>query len=184
MDLKLRAQTALLHSTVYQSHNRLLLLSFLHCGLMPSIETYHSPHLLPFAYLRVEVVYSLRTPTFLHRRNIDRNAVHAHIFSFFNFRNFLVPFTANRSHRLPTLVFSMLYTVLFRVFAPSAHGIVALCACAALTVTLIQVPVCTQGMLTVLPMLCYRKRSTNSVSCSLLRLAPQCPHSLIINKCA
>ena len=44
----------------------------------------------------------------------------------------------------------------------------------------IQVPACTQGVLTVPPTLCYRKRSTNNVSCSLLRLAPRCPHSLVI----
>ena len=30
------------------------------------------------------------------------------------------------------------------------------------------------------PTLCYRKQSTNNVSCSLLRLAPQCPHSLVL----
>ena len=45
----------------------------------------------------------------------------------------------------------------------------------------IQVPACTQGVLTVPPTLCYRKWSTNNVSCSLLRLAPQCPHSLVYN---
>ena len=43
----------------------------------------------------------------------------------------------------------------------------------------VQVPACTQGVLTVPPTLCYRKRSTNNVSCSLLRVAPQCPHSLV-----
>ena len=43
----------------------------------------------------------------------------------------------------------------------------------------VQVPACTQGVLTVPPRFCYRKRSTNNVSCSLLRLAPQCPHSLV-----
>ena len=43
----------------------------------------------------------------------------------------------------------------------------------------VQVPACTQGVFTVPPTLCYRKRSTNNVSCSLLRLAPQCPHSLV-----
>ena len=43
----------------------------------------------------------------------------------------------------------------------------------------VQVPACTQGVLTVPPTLCYGKRSTNNVSCSLLRLAPQCPHSLV-----
>ena len=46
----------------------------------------------------------------------------------------------------------------------------------------VQVPACTQGVLTVPPTLCYRKWSTN-VSCSLLRLAPQCPHSLVRSPC-
>ena len=45
----------------------------------------------------------------------------------------------------------------------------------------VQVPACTQGVLMVPPTLWYRKRSTNNVSCSLLRLAPQCLHSLVIN---
>ena len=36
------------------------------------------------------------------------------------------------------------------------------------------------GVLAIPPTLCYRKRSTNNVSCSLLRLAPQCPHSLVL----
>ena len=60
----------------------------------------------------------------------------------------------------------------------------AFCACAALTVTTIYtykfLHALTQGVLTIPPTLCYRKRSTNNVSCSLLRLAPQCPHSLVI----
>ena len=55
-----------------------------------------------------------------------------------------------------------------------------LCTCAALTVTRIQFSACTQGVLTVPPTLCYRKWSTNSASCSLLRLAQQCLYSLVI----
>ena len=43
----------------------------------------------------------------------------------------------------------------------------------------VQVSACTQEVLTVPPTMCYRKRSTNNVSCSLLRLALQCPHSLV-----